>query len=93
MNFSYLGNMSEEDFLEKANKIETKEKTKDFIENYYAIIIKDEQKDETTIRYTEKPILDNLKKDLFEIISIYKNEKDKFTNNLNFDIVDLKVSL
>lgn len=92
MNFSYLGNMSEEDFLEKANKIETKEKTKDFIENYYAIIIKDEQKDETTIRYTEKPILDNLKKDLFEIISIYKNEKDKFTNNLNFDIVDLKVS-
>lgn len=89
---SNIGNMDNYEFLKEIQKCNTKEDIENFIDSKYLIVVDagifyDE---DVNIRFNDKPMIDNLKDDISDLIFSLKN--DKYYAETRISVFDLKVT-
>ena len=76
---SNIGNMGSYEFLKEIQKCNTKDEIEDFINSKYLIVVDAgifcDDEVNVNIRFNDKPIIDNLKDDISDLIFSLKNDK------------------
>lgn len=87
---SNIGNMDNYEFLKEIQKCNTKEDIENFIDSKYLIVVDAGIFEEVNIRFNDKPMIDNLKNDISDLIFSLKN--DKYYAETKIAVFDLKVT-
>lgn len=89
---SNIGNMDNYEFLKEIQKCNTKEDIEKFIDSKYLIVVDAGifHDEEVNIRFNDKPMIDNLKDDISDLIFSLKN--DKYYAETKIAVFDLKVT-
>ena len=91
---SNIGNMDNYEFLKEIQKCNTKDDIENFIDSKYLIVVDAgifcDDEVNVNIRFNDKPIIDNLKDDISDLIFSLKN--DKYYAETKISVFDLKVT-
>ena len=87
---SNIGNMDNYEFLKEIQKCNAKEDIENFIDSKYLIVVDAGIFEEVNIRFNDKPMIDNLKDDISDLIFSLKN--DKYYAETKISVFDLKVT-
>lgn len=91
---SNVGNMGNYEFLKEIQKCNTKDDIENFIDSKYLIVVDAgifcDDEVNVNIRFNDKPMIDNLKDDISDLIFSLKN--DKYYAETKIAVFDLKVT-